>query len=324
MLICISANPAVDRRLRLEQLERGGVNRARSAEPLPGGKAAHVAMAARALGEEVMWVGFLGGTTGEECERGLAARGIPTSVVRTDAETRTNLEIIEEAGIVTEVLEPGGEVSSSDVERLLSICRDLFSEYGASAQVVLSGSLPPGAPVDLYAELIRSAHYYGCGVLLDTSGEALRQALEAAPDVVKPNNDEAEWVTGITLSDENATVEAARRIIDAGARQVALSLGAEGMVWLSDGTAAPTFARPPCVQTGSTVGCGDVAMAGLAVARSRGLSFMEALRLAVACGSANCMATAPGMIDLHQVELIAPDVVVRSLEQSNRPYKLLS
>jgi 1-phosphofructokinase family hexose kinase len=324
MVICISPNPAIDRRLRLEQLERGGINRACSAEPLPGGKAAHVAMAARALGEEVMWVGFLGGSTGAECELGLAARGIPTSIVRTRAETRTNLEIIEQAGTITEVLEPGGEVSPSDVERFLSICRDLFSESGASAQVVLSGSLPPGAPDNLYAQLIRSAHHYGCEVLLDTSGEALRQALEAAPDVVKPNHDEAEWITGITLSDEQATVEAARRIIDAGARRVALSLGAKGMLWLNDGTAAPTFARPPSVEAGSTVGCGDVALAGLAVARSRGLSWLEALRLAVACGTANCMATAPGLIDPRQVELIAPNVVVRSLEQNHRPYKLVS
>ena len=46
MLVCISANPAIDRRLRLENIAVGEINRALSAQPLPGGKAAHVAMVA--------------------------------------------------------------------------------------------------------------------------------------------------------------------------------------------------------------------------------------------------------------------------------------
>ena len=71
MLVCVSANPAIDRRLQLESIAVGEVNRAVSARPFPGGKAAHVAMVAKALAQEVTWVGFLGGATGEECEIGL-------------------------------------------------------------------------------------------------------------------------------------------------------------------------------------------------------------------------------------------------------------
>src|SRR6185295_4534930 len=124
-------------RLRLSELVRGGVNRASSALPLPGGKAAHVATAARALGETVIWVGFLGGASGDEVEAGLAALDVPVTVVRTVAGTRTNLEIVEPNGTVTEVLEPGGAVMPSEVERLLSMCHDLFAEGGAGAQVAL-------------------------------------------------------------------------------------------------------------------------------------------------------------------------------------------
>ena len=104
MIICVSANPAIDRRLRLGKLNAGAVNRASSVCPMPGGKAAHVAMAAAALGERVMWVGFLGGSTGADCERGLASLGIPVAVVKTAAETRTNVEIVEADGTFTEVL----------------------------------------------------------------------------------------------------------------------------------------------------------------------------------------------------------------------------
>src|SRR5258705_7918722 len=128
MLVCVSANPAIDRRLRLESIAVGEVNRAVSAQPFPGGKAAHVAMVARALALEVMWVGFLGGAAGEECESGLSALGIPLTVVRTRADTRANLEIIARDGTVTEILRPGGGVTYGELELLLAACRDIVAE----------------------------------------------------------------------------------------------------------------------------------------------------------------------------------------------------
>src|ERR1043165_10150070 len=117
MLVCLSANPAIDRRLRLQNIAVGQVNRALSAEPFPGGKAAHVAMVAKSLGIDVVCVGFLGGAAGEECESGLSAFGVPLTVVRTETETRANLELVSADGKVTEILEPGGAVTEGEVER---------------------------------------------------------------------------------------------------------------------------------------------------------------------------------------------------------------
>lgn len=306
MIICVSANPAIDRRLRLDRLKAGAVNRASSVCPMPGGKAAHVAMAAAALGERVMWVGFLGGATGEDCERGLTGLGIPVAVVKTAAETRMNMEVAEADGTVTEILEPGGTVTERDVERMLSLCRDVFSEHRGGAQVALSGSLPPGAPADFYAQLVRLAHAHGCRALLDTSGEALRAALVESPDLVKPNREEAEALTGVRLNGAGSAAEAARALFDAGARGVAISLGADGMFWQESRDSAPLVARPPLVEARSAVGCGDVSLAGFAVAHRRGLTGREFVRFAAACGTANCLADAPGMIDRREVERLLP------------------
>ncbi|HEY0380210.1 MAG TPA: 1-phosphofructokinase family hexose kinase [Pyrinomonadaceae bacterium] len=318
MLICVSPNPAIDRRLRLESIAVGGVNRALSAQPFPGGKAAHVAMAARALGEEVMWIGFLGGAAGEECESGLSDLGIPVTIVRTRAETRANLELIADDGTVTEILEPGGEVTEGEVERLMGACAEIFAEGGAGAQVALSGSLPPGVPVDFYAELIHLAHAYGCRALLDTSGPALRHGLAAAPDLVKPNREEAAWFSGLPVRDAGAAAEVAQRMLEAGARSVCVSLGADGMVWQDRETCAPLVSQPPQVAGRSTVGCGDAALAGFAVAHARGLCDEEMVGLAVACGSANCLAPAPGLIDPREVERIARQVSVQPLQSACR------
>jgi 1-phosphofructokinase len=311
MLVCISANPAIDRRLRLKSIAVGEVNRALSAQPFPGGKAAHVAMVAQSLGMEVMWVGFLGGAAGEECETGLSALGVPLTIVRTQTETRANLEIISSDGIVTEILEPGGAVTESEVERLITTCRDIFAESGKGTQVALSGSLPPGAPVDLYGQLIRMAHLYGCRALLDTSGEALHHGLQAAPDLVKPNRDEAASFAGHPIDSALAATEVAQKFFKARAKSVAISLGPDGMVWQSSAESLPLISQLAPISNCSSVGCGDAALAGFAVAHERGLCDEETMSLAVACGTANCFADAPGQIDPRDVFRIAQNVPVQ-------------
>jgi 1-phosphofructokinase family hexose kinase len=316
MILCISPNPAIDRRLRLGRLALGEVNRARAVEPMPGGKAAHVAMGVRTLGEEVLWVGFLGGATGVECERGLKGLGIPVHVVRVAEDTRNNLEIIDEAGTVTEILEPGARVHALGLQEMMAACRLLFKKYGAGGQAVLSGSLPPGVPANFYAQLIMEARLCGCRTLLDTSGDALTRALSGRPDFIKPNRQEAEQLTGLALDDEEQAAYAACRLFRAGAGSVALSLGAEGMLWQSSLDAAPLLARPPAVKVVSAVGSGDASVAGFAVARARGLSDIETIKLAAACGTANCVADAPGRFTLHDVEALLSGIEVLRLDSS--------
>jgi 1-phosphofructokinase family hexose kinase len=270
-------------------------------------------MVAKTLGLDVMWVGFLGGATGEECESGLAAFGVPLTVVRTQTGTRANLELVSADGVVTEILEPGGAVTEGEVERLLATCRDIFAESDRGTQVALSGSLPPGAPTDLYAELIRLAHLYGCSAMLDTSGDALRQGLAAAPDFVKPNRSEASNFVGHPVNDESTALDANQKFFDAGAKSVAISLGAEGMIWQSSAQSDPFASQPSPFRDCSSVGCGDAALAGFAVAHERGLSDAETLRLATACGSANCLADAPGRVDGRDVLRLAQQISVRPL-----------
>ena len=314
MLICVSANPAIDRRLRLESIAVGQVNRALSTQPFPGGKAAHVAMVAQALGSEVMWVGFLGGATGEQCESGLAELGIPLTVVRTRTETRANLELISSNGTVTEILEPGGTVTDDEVDRLCNACRDIFAECDEGSQVAISGSLPPGTPVDFYAELIRLAHLYRCRVLFDTSGDAFLHGLSANPDLVKPNRQEAVDFSGGPVDSVGEATDVARSLFAAGARSVAISLGTDGMLWQPTANSLALGSHLPPVPAWSTVGCGDAALAGFAAAYERGLSEKEALALAVACGAANCLAEAPGLVDPEEIERISRQVQVQPLQ----------
>jgi 1-phosphofructokinase family hexose kinase len=310
VIICVSLNPAIDRRLRLERLQIGAVNRASEALPTPGGKAAHVALAARALGADAVWLGFAGGATGAMLEDGLLRGGARVCLVETRSATRENLEIIDAQSRVTEILEPGGAIEAGELAVFRQAYAKLLGESEKGAQVVLSGSLPPGVPQDFYAELVNTARARDCRVLLDTSGAALREGLKAAPDVVKPNHDEAAWLWGRRVAEGATTLRAARYFIESGAKQVALTLGKRGVLWLgADGP--PLFAAPPQVEVISTVGCGDATLAGFAVGYERGLSAAETLRLATACGAANCSAALPGRIDNEEVARLLPQVQLK-------------
>jgi fructose-1-phosphate kinase PfkB-like protein len=69
------------------------------------------ALGLAALGESPLWIGFAGAANGRELVAGLNAEGIETRCVEMQSPTRVNLAILDEAGVVTEVLEPVGAVS---------------------------------------------------------------------------------------------------------------------------------------------------------------------------------------------------------------------
>lgn len=315
-VICFSGNPSLDRRLRLSSFERGQVNRARSAESLPGGKAAHVAMACMGLHLRPMWVGLLGGAIGQECASALSALGIGVTAIPAGAPSRVNLEIIEDSGTVTEILEPGSPPRDEEQSALLGVCESKLKDEWRGAILAISGSLPQGAPPDIYARVIASAHKAGLKTFLDTSGEWLLAALEAKPDFVKINAYEAQLITPSAHRDTTWAWNVARELIHRGACSAAVTLGAEGMVWCPDKGSSAWFARPPKLECISSVGSGDCTLAGFVYAARKGLTEKEAVTFAVACGAANCTAKFIARISLQDVNSLNQRVSVERVRRS--------
>lgn len=314
IVVCVSANPALDRRLHVPSLTLGEVNRARTAVTMPGGKSAHVAMAAKALGARAAWIGFSGGAAGDQNEAGLAQLGIEVRPVRTDSETRMNLEAIEESGRITEVLEPGGLVDENEQREMLDALARWLRENWQGAAVTVSGSLPPGIAPNFYASVIRLARDAGSRVFLDTSGDALRESLAAGPHFVKPNRREAEQLLGAPLDTIETTINALDALIDRGAHSVAITLGADGLVWKPANGSPCWLAKPPNLKPISTVGCGDATLGGFAYAMQTGLREEETVRLAAACGTANCVARLAGQINEADVKKFLPQIEVRRID----------
>jgi 1-phosphofructokinase family hexose kinase len=312
-IVCVSANPAMDRRVYVDALIPGEVNRGRNSLAMPGGKAAHVAMASRSLGIDANWIGFLGGAIGEQVEAELRQLTIDVSPIRTASSTRVNLEIIENSGKITEVLEPGGKISPSEQTELLHLYSHNLSEKWKGALVAISGSLPPDVPASFCGALVDIAKKAGSAVFLDTSGDALKAGLAARPSFVKPNRKEAEVLLGRALPDLQAAVAAAREIISLGAHSAAITMGAEGLVWVESKAGPAWFAQLLRLKAISTVGCGDTTLAGFAYAAMHGLPGEQALRFATACGAANCVAEFEGRISTSDVQSLVPKVTIKSL-----------
>jgi 1-phosphofructokinase family hexose kinase len=312
MFVCVSLNPAIDKRLRLERLRVGDVNRATNACPAPGGKAAHVAMVLKTLGADPLWLGFAGGATGKQLIDGLHELSIRVQEIPTIACTRTNLEIVENDGGVTEILEPGQSITEDELGQCEKTLTDLLNEASEQPTVIFSGSLPEGVPPDVYKTLIELAHDFDSRVFLDTSGDPFKLALAGQPDFVKPNRGEAESWSGQRIDDATSAKRIIGAMLNAGAAAGAISLGSAGLIWQSmNGDAL--FADAPKLSAQSCVGSGDATLAGFAFAAQQRLPAAEAVRLAVACGSANCLGAGPGRARAEDITSLKDQIRVGTL-----------
>jgi tagatose 6-phosphate kinase len=311
---CVSLNPAIDKRVRVADLVPGRVNRITEVRADPGGKAAHVAMVLQTLGADPLWLGFAGGNTGENLLEGLRKLNIRVHPVKVSADTRVNLEIIDQQRVVTELLEPGSPVERKEWGNFFKVFENMLAQEKTPGRVVASGSLPHGAEPDVYAKLVELSHRHGHKIFLDTSGEPLRVALGSGPDFVKPNREEAELLVGEKIIDRDAAASAVKRLIQLGARSAVVSLSHKGLVWQPPSQQSVYHVEPPQVDAKSTVGSGDATVAAFAYADAAGFGVEQTLRLASAAGAANCLAEAPGRARESDIRRLETQAYVERLD----------
>ena len=193
MIVTVTMNPAIDKTVDIDALERGGLNRIKKVEYDAGGKGINVSKTIRELGGTSVAAGFLGGNAGRTIESVLNEKGIQHDFIWVEGETRTNTKVFETTGEVTELNEPGPEISPAQMEQLI---KKLEEYAGAETLFILAGSIPHGVDKGIYAEIIRRVHAHGAKVLLDADGELFRNALDAGPDLIKPNRVELEEFAG--------------------------------------------------------------------------------------------------------------------------------
>ncbi|MDO5504462.1 MAG: 1-phosphofructokinase [Actinomycetia bacterium] len=287
MIVTLTPNPSLDRAITIPALRRGEVIRATSSRVDPGGKGVNVSRALAAQGTATVAVLPSGGPEGHTMEDLLAEAGVTAATVKVEGSLRMNISVLEPDGTTTKLNEPGPTLTDDTVRELLATT---FTRAGSGGWVVGCGSLPPGAPDDLYATLVSAARRAGLSVAIDSSGTPMTYAVAASPTLIKPNHEELEELVGASLDTLGDVVDAARTLVAGGIEIVAVSLGGDGAVLVTDDAlvhASATISSPV-----STVGAGDCMLAGLLHGLSRGERPAEALAAAVTWGAA--AVTLPG------------------------------
>jgi 1-phosphofructokinase family hexose kinase len=245
---------------------------------------------------------------------GLRAAGFDVHFVDVEGETRRNITLLDEASSqYTKINEPGPSIATNHLAAL----GDQIDKMARPGDLwAFCGSLPPGAPSDLYANLIQQVQERGGRALLDTSGLAFREGVAAHPFAIKPNSDEASELLRKPLRSDEEHCTAAHRLQAAGVPVVALTRGAQGLVLAVDGETL--MATPPQVLALSPVGAGDAALAGLLWAISDECDPVETARRVVACGTATAMQEGTGVGDRALVkELLGQVRVFRQTKEAS-------
>lgn len=284
-IVTVTVNPSLDKSSSVSRVISERKLRCEPPQVEPGGGGINVTRALTALGQHSIALWLKGGHTGERLATLLSKQGVPQHGYEIVDDNRENLVIYEkESRGQFRFGMPGPTVTHLEMEQLVQGVATLYPE---PEYLVLSGSLPPGAPDDFYRTLARAAPPE-TKVVLDASGEALRHGLDAGVFMAKPNLRELGMLVSERLESDRDIEHAAKGLVDSGkAEMVLVSLGAGGAMLVSrNGTA---LVRSPTVPIRSKVGAGDCMVAGAVLGLRRHGTFYDAARFGVAAGAAAVM-----------------------------------
>lgn len=281
-IITLTFNPALDKSTSVPELIAD--KKLKCAEPVaePGGGGINVARAIKKLGGEATAVYLAGGVTGETITRLLTNECVPTKVITIKACTRENLVIADIANNKQYLFNmPGPLVKRREWEQ----CLNAIAQMPNIGYIVVSGSLPAGVPPAVFEMITNIARKKNAKLIVDTSGEALKAAVQAGVYLIKPNIGELALLAGKETPDLRSIGNMAREVIGQGKCEiVVVSMGRLGALLVTKDCELSIV--PPKLKVKSTVGAGDSMLAGIVYSLSQNSSLKDAVRYGVACGSA--------------------------------------
>ena len=304
----LTMNPAIDKSSAVAQVVAEWKLRCEPPEYEPGGGGINVSRAIRKLGGDSVAFYPAGGLAGRMLSDLLDREGLHHQAMSIAGVTRENFTVLEKStarqyrfGM------PGPTLQGADWRRCLEEISHLLPQVD---YLVASGRLPPGVPPNFYGQLAKLAEEHNTRLIVDTSGEALRLAVEEGVFLIKPNLREFAELMGRELVNGLQEEHLARELVSSNKSEaVVVSLGAAGVLVASaEGTER---VRAPLVPIKSKVGAGDSTVAGIVFALARGQSWREAVRFGVAAGAAAVMTPGTELCRREDVERLFEQLMQR-------------
>lgn len=306
-VLCLTMNPSVDVSTHTDRVVPADKLRCGPAGRDAGGGGLNVASVVHRLGGCSSALFPAGGSTGQWLTQHLVQSGLSAHALPIAQDTRENFTVQAlDSGAEYRFVLPGPTLSEPEWRACLHTVSAWPTPLGF---VVASGSLPPGVPTDFYARLARTAGTRSVKMVLDSSGPALAQALQAGVFLVKPNLRELRELTGLPLATAREWRAAAQTLIDLGqAEVVALTMGDRGALVLSRDGAWQADAL--ALDVVSSVGAGDSFVGAMVWSLQQGHAVPQAFSWAMAAGSAALLTPGTGLCRLADVQRLQPLVRV--------------
>lgn len=299
-ILCCGFFPALQRTIKYKKFRPYEVNRAQNVSVAASGKMTNTARVLKILGADPMVLSFAGGSNGDTVRDLLNAEQLPCRWIETQAETRICQTLLsDDHDGCTELVENTAPLSKSEWRTFVKTFAAIQSDFD---RIVFSGTLPPHAPQDIYAELLSLTA--GEKVLIDSYGPPLLATLEHRPAVVKINAEELRS----TFKSTESIAKLAEELMSLGAGAVGITQG-KSQAMLFAPRIANTF-NVPAIKALNPIGSGDSVSAGTAFALEKGSSLPEAFIFGLACGTSNAMNIEPGMVKPEQIADIVPNIEI--------------
>jgi 6-phosphofructokinase 2 len=297
--VTFTPNPALDISTAVGQLKHAHKLRCEAPQVHPGGGGINVARVLHRLGADVRAIYPAGGPTGERLHELLAAEGVANEMLPIAGDTRESFTVHEQSsGHEFRFVLPGPTLTLPEWQDTLALLRSPLRD---ARWLISSGGLPPGVDTDGHAQAIRLAKGLEVRTVVDTSGAALKAALEEGVWLVKPSLGELSALAGHALESTTDQLKAARGLIEHGkAHMVALTLGEQGAMLITPKQSLR--AKPVPVKVAGSVGAGDSFLAALVWTLDESEDLHQALATAMAAGASAVTSTGTALSQKSEIE----------------------
>ena len=300
MIYTLTTNPSIDYVMRLDEFCDGKTLRSTAEEKYAGGKGIMVAKILKNLGDDPINLGFLGGFTGEFIKKELARLEIKENFTKIAADTRINVKL--KYDTETEINAQGPDITKEEIEDFYRKLEDINKDD----YLIISGSLPKSLGSDFYKEVIEKT---GCKFSIDIANKEVLDYLKYKPVLIKPNEEELANIFETETRNEDDLIKYAKKLNSLGAKNVIVSLGKAGSIFVDDKNIYKADAIKGDLI--NSVGAGDSMVGGFIYAISKGYDKLDAYKLAIACGTAT--AFSPDIASRKKIEEMSKKVEVKEI-----------
>lgn len=309
MIATVTLNAAVDNNVEVEDFKVGQLNRVKRSRKCAGGKGINVSKIIKLLGGETVALGFLGGEEGKFIDESLGQMGIKTDFVWTGSNTRVNIKLVDRANqMITEINEVGEPIEEQEINLLFKKVKEWCDDCNL---LVISGSLPPGVPEDVYYRLLKIAGGRNVKTILDAEGNALLRGIEGKPYMIKPNVNELESTYGVHIDSIEKLIEVCRGILEKGVEVIVVSMDKDGAVVITNREVWSADSLK--VNVVNTVGAGDALVAAFALGLERGYTLDYLMKYGIAVSAASISRDETILSRKEELERMAEQVRIRRL-----------